>query len=192
MTDIDVSVDYLRRSELPGICAVTGEPTSHSYGRTIYRNQVWIWVFLLVGLIPGLILRYLTADPVNVGVPISRRLAYQRRLCGWPTVLVGLFVAGWLIGWDTGDPGWVMAAVLSVATFVAMVVGYNRANVSIKRDGDVVWMRVHPALAEVVGAESRFFRPPMPSWHPDPSGAPQYRWWDGTRWTDEVKAYAGG
>ena len=24
------------------------------------------------------------------------------------------------------------------------------------------------------------------SWHPDPSGTHQYRWWDGTAWTDQV------
>jgi len=25
-----------------------------------------------------------------------------------------------------------------------------------------------------------------PGWHPDPSGQQQWRWWDGTRWTDHT------
>lgn len=25
-----------------------------------------------------------------------------------------------------------------------------------------------------------------PAWHPDPSGKHQYRWWDGTQWSDQV------
>lgn len=30
--------------------------------------------------------------------------------------------------------------------------------------------------------------PPVPpGWHPDPSGARQWRWWDGYRWTDHVQ-----
>lgn len=36
--------------------------------------------------------------------------------------------------------------------------------------------------------------PPVPTvpagWHPDPSGAPQLRYWDGTRWTEHVQATA--
>lgn len=36
--------------------------------------------------------------------------------------------------------------------------------------------------------------PPAPTvpagWHPDPSGAPQLRYWDGTRWTEHVHATA--
>jgi uncharacterized protein len=32
---------------------------------------------------------------------------------------------------------------------------------------------------------------PAPGWYPDPSGANQQRWWDGTRWTDDV-APSGG
>ena len=27
---------------------------------------------------------------------------------------------------------------------------------------------------------------PPPSWQPDPSGRHEYRWWDGSRWTDDV------
>jgi hypothetical protein len=29
-----------------------------------------------------------------------------------------------------------------------------------------------------------------PGWHPDPGGAPQYRYWDGTRWTEHVAPFA--
>ncbi|WP_051016042.1 DUF2510 domain-containing protein [Cellulomonas massiliensis] len=29
---------------------------------------------------------------------------------------------------------------------------------------------------------------PAPGWYPDPQGAPQARWWDGTRWTEHVGA----
>ncbi len=29
--------------------------------------------------------------------------------------------------------------------------------------------------------------PVPPGWHPDPSGARQWRWWDGYRWTDHVQ-----
>jgi uncharacterized protein YxjI len=28
---------------------------------------------------------------------------------------------------------------------------------------------------------------PPPGWHPDPSGAPQQRWWDGQQWTDQTQ-----
>lgn len=30
----------------------------------------------------------------------------------------------------------------------------------------------------------------QPGWYADPSGLPQHRWWDGTRWTDHVHAPA--
>jgi hypothetical protein len=32
-----------------------------------------------------------------------------------------------------------------------------------------------------------FVAPVPPGWHPDPSGAPQWRYWDGYRWTDHVQ-----
>jgi hypothetical protein len=28
-----------------------------------------------------------------------------------------------------------------------------------------------------------------PGWHPDPSGTPQQRWWNGTVWTDATRPY---
>ncbi|SKU72481.1 Protein of uncharacterised function (DUF2510) [Mycobacteroides abscessus subsp. massiliense] len=31
---------------------------------------------------------------------------------------------------------------------------------------------------------------PAPGWFPDPSGAPQQRYFDGVRWTDNVAPYA--
>jgi Protein of unknown function (DUF2510)/Type II CAAX prenyl endopeptidase Rce1-like len=31
---------------------------------------------------------------------------------------------------------------------------------------------------------------PPPGWHPDPSGANQWRWWDGYRWTEHVSGHA--
>jgi Protein of unknown function (DUF2510) len=30
---------------------------------------------------------------------------------------------------------------------------------------------------------------PQPGWYPDPGGAPNWRYWDGTQWTDETKSY---
>jgi membrane protease YdiL (CAAX protease family) len=29
-----------------------------------------------------------------------------------------------------------------------------------------------------------------PGWHPDPSGANRWRWWDGTRWTEHVSSHS--
>ena len=31
---------------------------------------------------------------------------------------------------------------------------------------------------------------PAQGWYPDPSGAPQLRWWSGSDWTDYVVPYA--
>jgi Protein of unknown function (DUF2510)/Type II CAAX prenyl endopeptidase Rce1-like len=31
---------------------------------------------------------------------------------------------------------------------------------------------------------------PPPGWHPDPSGANQWRWWDGHQWTEHVSGHA--
>jgi hypothetical protein len=31
--------------------------------------------------------------------------------------------------------------------------------------------------------------PPPAGWHPDPSGSPNWRYWDGTQWTDQTKGY---
>src|SRR5215212_4621871 len=28
---------------------------------------------------------------------------------------------------------------------------------------------------------------PPPGWYPDPSGAPQQRWWDGQQWTQQTQ-----
>jgi hypothetical protein len=30
---------------------------------------------------------------------------------------------------------------------------------------------------------------PAPGWYPDPSGSPNWRYWDGTQWTDQTKGY---
>src|SRR3954453_497124 len=32
---------------------------------------------------------------------------------------------------------------------------------------------------------------PQPGWYPDPSGAPNWRYWDGTQWTEQTKGYFG-
>ena len=29
-------------------------------------------------------------------------------------------------------------------------------------------------------------RPSPPAWHPDPTGAATWRWWDGSRWTEHT------
>ncbi|HMC38256.1 MAG TPA: DUF2510 domain-containing protein, partial [Acidimicrobiales bacterium] len=29
-----------------------------------------------------------------------------------------------------------------------------------------------------------------PGWHPDPSGANRWRWWDGQRWTEHVSQHS--
>lgn len=30
---------------------------------------------------------------------------------------------------------------------------------------------------------------PPPGWHPDPGGAPMWRWWDGQQWTNATAPY---
>jgi hypothetical protein len=32
---------------------------------------------------------------------------------------------------------------------------------------------------------------PDPGWYPDPSGSPNWRFWDGTQWTEQTKGYFG-
>ena len=57
--------------------------------------------------------------------------------------------------------------------------------------GGVQWL---PASAR--GAAGNSGSPPTspasppPGWHPDPSGANQWRWWDGNRWTEHVSGHA--
>src|SRR5690349_17119034 len=30
---------------------------------------------------------------------------------------------------------------------------------------------------------------PQPGWYPDPNGAPCWRYWDGTQWTEQTQSY---
>jgi hypothetical protein len=41
---------------------------------------------------------------------------------------------------------------------------------------------VHDAYASAYSGESSL----SASWHPDPSGRHELRWWDGTKWTNQV------
>jgi hypothetical protein len=41
------------------------------------------------------------------------------------------------------------------------------------------WEPVPPTRAHYAGAAP-------PGWHPDPSGQYQFRWWDGTQWSDHT------
>ena len=43
-----------------------------------------------------------------------------------------------------------------------------------------------PGQSSAVGIPDRTAVVSPPSWHPDPSGVHQYRYWDGTRWTEYV------
>lgn len=50
---------------------------------------------------------------------------------------------------------------------------------------------VAPAAPAAPAAPVAPAAPAVPAgWHPDPSGAPQLRYWDGTRWTEHVHATA--
>ncbi len=43
-----------------------------------------------------------------------------------------------------------------------------------------------PDAPPPVAPASAAVAPPAPAWHPDPTGRYPHRWWDGTRWTDDV------
>lgn len=171
------------------MCALTGEPTPRTYRRVVHLRRWWIWLGLLVGLLLVLVLQHLCCDPLTVRVPVSRRVARQRMLLGW---LAGalLLPLGFVLGlWAAVEPGPVSiaAGVLGLAALAVPLVLRARTTVKLVRDEDVIrFVGAHAGFVAAVQAHLDSLRRPAAGWHPCPSGAPQYRWWDGARWTEHV------
>lgn len=192
VTDLELPVEYVRRCGLPRICARTGEETTRTYRRTVYLRRWWIWLGLLAGLLIVILLQHLCCDPLHVRVPVDRALARRRTLLAWASIPAGL-VGFTLVLWGLTEPSPVsgLAAVAGVAGVVLPLALRARTNTKVTRDEDMVRLHgVHPALAHAAREHLASLTRPAPAWHPDPSGQPQYRWWDGGRWTEHVRAYA--
>jgi len=52
--------------------------------------------------------------------------------------------------------------------------------------GLVDWGRNGENINNLFFRIGSFLAAPMGAWHPDPSGRHELRWWDGSRWTEQV------
>lgn len=152
MADVVIPVEYLRHFELPGICARTGVPTESSYPKATYRSWWWL-VFSWTSWFTWLI-AHLGWDAVTIPVPLHRARRIRRLACGWLAALA--FCPALVLGVGAlldPAPALVALALLAVGVFVAFFTAYATAGARVRRSGDTVWLRAHPALAEALRAQ---------------------------------------
>ncbi|QEL14428.1 DUF2254 domain-containing protein [Limnoglobus roseus] len=104
MATVRLTKDQCQRDELPGLCARCGRPASTHIDRTFAWNPPWVGVFLLAGILPGVILLFATQRRLRVRLPMcERHLRHWRSpttftWIGLPVclgiIVFGLFVLG--------------------------------------------------------------------------------------------------
>jgi hypothetical protein len=163
-----IPVDDFERGRLPAVCALSGQPADGSYTETLRSpvgNQAWL---ILVGLVPFLVVRYLTRKEAKGSVPVTRAafasLEAQARERRWRA---GLLVLGGIILGPVGAAlaanvsvtlGWVVI-LLGVGAFVGGMAYDARTPLlrgHVEPSGRwVVFENAHPAFAAAVAEQVR-------------------------------------
>jgi len=160
-------VDDFERGRLPAVCALSGQPSDGAYTETLRSPVGGQYLLLLFGVVPFLIVRYVTRKEAKGKIPVTRAafasLEAQAKERRWRAfLLVGGGIAAWFLGAivvaDIPALGWVVIAVGTVA-FLAGIVYDARTPLlrgHVEASGRwVVIENAHPAFAAAVADQVR-------------------------------------
>lgn len=154
-------------------------------------TSVPLWAYLLLagGLIPFAIAYFAVSKRVQARVPVSRSVSRRHRLGVVLVVVAALPFFGALIGMLTEpSPGVAVVCLLSAGALAYDMVLWTKNVVRLRwRGDDIGFTRVHPAFAAAVAQRLDVLRAhSLAGWHPAPAGSPALRYYDGTRWTEQI------
>jgi hypothetical protein len=102
-------------------------------------------------------------------VDIARRPDWQWKLAGQEKVL------------------WILLVVLvNFLAIPSLIYWFNIRKKLIAVEQAAATGQYGPGRVTYSGWEPTPLPMPPPGWHPDPSGQYQFRWWDGTRWSEHT------
>ena len=143
----------------PSVCAKTGAQTIRTAKQRLVHTPVWIWILLLFGIFPLLVVYYFTRKVLDVEIPISDELARRRfrfRLRTVVVLVVSLALA--IVGAYRGESLATIAGVTGLVGVVALgpIIG-ARMWITARYDGESIKLsQLDPSyVAQLDSARSR-------------------------------------
>lgn len=164
--------------ELPDVCLVCGEDATDTVRRTFRWNPSWVWVFLLLGLLPVLLAVVLTTKTMAADCPVCRRHRghwWKGNLLAAGCILGGFaaMAGGFVLMGATARPGqpddssglFAFGGLLALLVgLIAAVVVSNRLVRPLQITADEVHLtNVSPAFVDAVKAKRRADRGDRPA-----------------------------